>query len=74
MVKGPKLTISENLDEEKYFATLRAAAALGGLELMRTNPADGRVTYLGSWKGVVRELGTDLIIVAGFVRVMGGTI
>jgi hypothetical protein len=62
----------ENIDVEKRFATLRATAALGGLELLRTDPADGPVKYLGRWQGVVRELGADLHTVAGFVRVLGG--
>lgn len=66
------MTAPPDQDEDKRFATLRAAAALGGLELMRTNPADGQVQYLGRWQGVVRDLGNDLGTVAGFVRVLGG--
>ena len=33
-------------DADKRFATLRAAAALAGFEIWRTNPADGPVRYL----------------------------
>lgn len=59
-------------DDDKRFVTLRAAAALAGFELLRTDPVDGQVRYLGSRWGVVREIGTTLELVAGFVRVMGG--
>jgi hypothetical protein len=66
------MTAPQYTEEEKLFATLRAAAALGGLEILRTDPADGPVRYLGRWQGVVRELGGDINTVAGFVRVLGG--
>lgn len=59
-------------DDDKRFVTLRAAAALAGFELLRTDPVDGQVRYLGSRWGVVREIGTTLELVADFVRVMGG--
>lgn len=59
-------------DDDKRFVTLRAAAALAGFELLRTDPVDGQVRYLGSRWGVVREIGTTLHLVEGFVRVMGG--
>lgn len=61
-------------DECKRFASLRATAALAGFELLRTDPADGPVRYLGSRWGAVREIGTSLDLVEGFVRVMGGRI
>jgi hypothetical protein len=59
-------------DDSKRFLSLRAAAALAGFELLRTDPQDGAVRYLGIRWGVVRELGTCLDTVDGFVRVMGG--
>ena len=59
-------------DDSKRFATLRAAAALAGFELLRTDPVDGQVRYLGTRWGVVREIGPSLDLVEGFVRVMGG--
>jgi hypothetical protein len=74
MNKAAHMTPLDPQDDNKRFATLRAAAAMGGLELLRTNPADGQVLYLGRWKGVVRELGHDLDTAAGFVRIMGGTL
>jgi hypothetical protein len=58
--------------DSKRFETLRAASALVGFELLRTDPKDGPVRYLGARWGVVRELGTDLDLVGCFVRVMGG--
>ncbi len=58
--------------DDKRFVTLRAAAALAGFELLRTDPQDGPVRYLGVRWGVVREISTSLDLVAGFVRVMGG--
>lgn len=59
-------------EAEKRFETLRAAAALAGFELLRTDSLDGQVRYLGSRWGVVREIGTNLDLVESFVRVMGG--
>lgn len=59
-------------DDPKRFASLRAAAALVGFELLRTDPVDGQVRYLGAKWGVVREIGTTLDLAEGFVRVMGG--
>lgn len=56
----------------KRFEGLRANAALAGFELLRTDPIDGQVRYLGVKWGVVRELGASLDLVEGFVRVMGG--
>jgi hypothetical protein len=58
--------------DAKRFNSLRASAALAGFELLRTDPQDGPARYLGVRWGVVRELGTSLDLVDGFVRVMGG--
>ena len=63
---------SHRQNDDKRFVTLRAAAALAGFELLRTDPIDGQVRYLGCKWGVVREIGTTLHLVEGFVRVMGG--
>lgn len=43
----------------KAWATLQARAALRGLSLIRTDPADGRIRlFLGDGQGAVRELFT----------------
>jgi hypothetical protein len=66
---------AKNVDQAadaKHFEGLRATAALAGFELLRTDPRDGPVRYLGVRWGVVRELGASLDLVNGFVRVMGG--
>ncbi len=59
-------------DDSKRFETLRAAAALSAFELLRTDPADGPVRYIGIKWGSAREIGTSLELVEGFVRVLGG--
>lgn len=64
--------MTDSVEDEKRFITLRAAAALGGFELLRTDPQDGPVRYLGVRWGLVREIGTSLDLVAGFVLVKGG--
>ena len=42
----------------KSFETLRARAALAGLQLLRTDPADGWVRYFVLRRNTVRELTT----------------
>lgn len=70
-----RLPINEQAQEdEKRFLTLRAAAALVGFELMRTDARDGVVRYFGTRWGSTQHLGTDLNTVEGFVRVMGGVL
>ncbi|MEY4764318.1 MAG: hypothetical protein RI907_991 [Pseudomonadota bacterium] len=56
----------------KRFDTLRAEAALSGFELLRTDPLDGQVRYIGVKWGVASEIGTCLDLVERFVRVLGG--
>jgi hypothetical protein len=63
---------TDQAGDAKRFEGLRATAALAGFELLRTDPRDGPTRYLGVRWGVVRELGTSLDLVDGFVRVMGG--
>ncbi|MDO9002831.1 MAG: hypothetical protein Q7V20_05200 [Aquabacterium sp.] len=58
-------------DDVKRFATLRAAAAMVGYQLWRTDPADGNVRYFASRWNVVRDIG-DIDQVAQFVYVVGG--
>lgn len=58
-------------DLQKRFATLRAAAALAGLQIWRSDPGDGPVRYFASRRGVVRDLG-DLAQVEQFLDVLGG--
>ena len=43
---------------DKAFSTLRAAFAMKGQTLHRTNPADGPVTYWAERWGLVRHLPT----------------
>jgi hypothetical protein len=57
--------------ELKSFETLRAAAALKGYTLARTNPADGCVTYYAARWGLIREL-RDLSAVVAFITQIGG--
>jgi hypothetical protein len=58
-------------DDAKRVSTLRAAAALAGYEIARTDPADGPVRFFASRWGVVRELG-DIDQAEQFIRVLGG--
>ena len=58
-------------DDPKRFASLRAAAALAGYQIWRTDPADGAVRYFASRWNVVRDIG-DIDQVAQFVYVVGG--
>ena len=44
--------------DSKAFATARAAAALNGYALLRTDPADGPVRFLIERFGLVREVGS----------------
>lgn len=55
----------------KAFSTLRAAYALTGHTLHRTDPADGEVTYWAESWGLVRYLPT-LHDVAQFLAQIGG--
>lgn len=58
--------------DEKVFHTLRAAAALRGYSLARTDRADGPVTFYATRWNLVTELRT-LADVAAFVARIGGT-
>lgn len=57
--------------DEKPFCNLRAAFALKGHTLTRTDRADGVVTYFVSRWGMVRHLGS-LDEARGFLRMIGG--
>jgi hypothetical protein len=72
MATGAHMTPRGKGDDSKRFDTLRAAAALSGFELLRTDPSDGRVRYIGIKWGTAREIGTCLDLVESFVRVLGG--
>lgn len=63
----------DTADDEvrKAFETFRAAAAIRGYCLARSNPADGPVTFYATRWGLVREL-RDLAAVAAFVLSIGG--
>lgn len=56
---------------DKAFSTLRAAYALKGHALHRTDPADGKVTYWAERWGLVRCLPT-LHDAAQFLAQIGG--
>ncbi|WP_143435774.1 hypothetical protein [Hydrogenophaga sp. IBVHS2] len=56
---------------DKAFSTLRAAYALRGHALHRTDPADGEVTYWAERWGLVRHLPT-LHDAAQFLAQIGG--
>jgi hypothetical protein len=58
-------------DEAKRVSTLRAAAALAGYQIARTDPADGPVRYFAIRWGLVRELG-GLIAAETFARAAEG--
>ena len=57
--------------DRKAFESLRAACALRGYTLARSNPDDGPVTYWASRWGLIRELRT-LADVDAFVRMIAG--
>jgi hypothetical protein len=57
----------------KAFETLRAAFAMQGHTLHRTDPADGRVTYWAERWGMVRHLPT-LQDAALFLAKIGGRV
>lgn len=59
-------------EDRKRFENLRARGALVGFELLRTDPRDGPVRFLGTMWGVTKVIGTSLDTVEAFVRVMGG--
>ena len=51
-------TLPNLLDTDKVFHSLRAAYALHGHALHRTDPSDGAVTYWAERRGLVRYLPT----------------
>lgn len=59
--------------QRKAFETLRAAAAIKGYCLARSDSADGPVAYFATRWGLVREL-RDLAAVAAFVLSIGGSV
>lgn len=59
-------------EADKRFCSLRASASMNGIELLRTNPNDGPVRYLGIKCGKACELGSSLDLVERFILVMGG--
>jgi hypothetical protein len=59
-------------EADKRFCSLRALAAMNGIELLRTNPNDGPVRYLGIRCGKACEMGSSLDLVERFILVMGG--
>jgi hypothetical protein len=58
-------------DDAKRISTLRAAAALAGYQIARTDPADGPVRYFATRWNIARELG-DLGQAEHFIQVLGG--
>ena len=68
-INDPNSPTSERND--KAFSTLRAAFALKGQTLHRTDPADGPVTYWAERWGLVRHLPT-LHDAALFLAQIGG--
>lgn len=64
-------TEAQTAAADKEFFTLRAAAALRGHALHRSDPADGPVKYWATRWGVTRDLPT-IEDVRAFVRQIGG--
>lgn len=58
-------------DDAKRVSGLRAAAALAGYQIARTDPADGQVKYFAIRWGLVRYLG-DISDAEAFVRAAEG--
>lgn len=68
-IRSPDAHTPERIDKE--FATLRAAFALNGQALHRTDPADGPVTYWAERWGLVQHLPT-IDTVRRFLEQIGG--
>lgn len=66
-------TVKTSADAEKIFQNLRAAYAMQGHALHRTDPADGTVKYLAERWGLVRYLPT-LHDAALFLAQIGGRV
>ena len=64
-------TVGTTADAEKTFQSLRAAYAIQGHALHRTDPADGPVNYLAVRLGRVRYLPT-IDTARRFLDVIGG--
>jgi hypothetical protein len=67
-----QIVYTHTSEADKRFCSLRASAAMNGIELLRTNPNDGAVRYLGIKCGKSCELGSSLDMVERFILVMGG--